>query len=154
MQDLAPHVWRPRRRFPAFQQADAWSIQPLGQLLLRPPDYGVDAAAVLDADELPAYLRITDISEDGYYRPDRRASLALPVAADAYLTDGDLVVARTGARVNGQAGCWATDRQCLGVSQKAWSLRYAQRQALVERTISDVPLRTQAQLLGMSRSSL
>ncbi len=42
-----------------------WQSHKLGELLLKKPDYGINAPSVDFSDALPAYIRITDISEDG-----------------------------------------------------------------------------------------
>ena len=89
----------PRLRFPEFRNAADWEIHQLGQCLSRHPEYGINAAAVLYAENLPTYLRITDISEDGQIRPDQKVSVAKSVTDENYLEDGDIVLARTGASV-------------------------------------------------------
>src|SRR5487761_2201664 len=89
----------PKRRFPEFREAGEWSNALLGKLLIGSPDYGVNAAAVPFADNLPKYLRITDISEGGQYLPDKQVSVDLDATDENYLDDGDIVLARTGASV-------------------------------------------------------
>jgi type I restriction enzyme S subunit len=89
----------PKLRFPAFRDAGEWSTALLGRLLIGSPDYGVNAAAVPFADNLPKYLRITDISEDGQYLPDKQVSVDLDATDENYLDEGDIVLARTGASV-------------------------------------------------------
>ena len=89
----------PQLRFPEFREAGEWTNSLLGKLLIGSPDYGVNAAAVPFADNLPKYLRITDISEDGQYLPDKRVSVDLDATDENYLDKGDIVLARTGASV-------------------------------------------------------
>ena len=89
----------PRLRFPEFQAAGEWVNEPLGKLLVSRPDYGVNAAAVPFSESLPKYLRITDISEDGRYLPDKRVSVNLDATDGNYLDEGDIVLVRTGASV-------------------------------------------------------
>ena len=89
----------PRLRFPEFRDAGEWESALLGKLLIGSPDYGVNAAAVPFADNLPKYLRITDISEDGQYLPDKQVSVDLNATDQNYLDEGDIVLARTGASV-------------------------------------------------------
>lgn len=79
--------------------ANEWSKQPLGGALRSKPQYGLGAAAVRLDDSLPRYLRITDISDDGKYTSDFAVSVKHRMADRYFLTDGDLVVARTGASV-------------------------------------------------------
>ena len=101
MQQLFPREGetQPRRRFPEFQNAGEWGTAPMGALLVASPDYGVNAAAVPFSERLPKYLRITDISEDGRYLPDKQVSVDLDAKDGNYLDEGDIVLARTGASV-------------------------------------------------------
>ena len=101
MQQLFPREGesQPRLRFPEFQDAGEWSGAPMGALLVSSPDYGVNAAAVPFSESLPRYLRITDISEDGRYLPEKQVSVDLNVTDGNYLDKGDIVLARTGASV-------------------------------------------------------
>lgn len=90
---------KPRLRFPKFRNAGEWEEKRLGELLLEHPDYGVNAPAVPYSKDLPTYLRITDISDEGYFICDKKSSVAIKVADENYLSDGDIVLARTGASV-------------------------------------------------------
>ena len=72
---------------------------PLGQLLLRPPRYGVNAAAVPLALGVPIYIRITDISDSGRFAPDPKVGVSHLNASQYQLDSGELVFARTGASV-------------------------------------------------------
>ena len=76
-----------------------WEIVPLGQLLRRPPSYGINAPAVSFDFRLPKYLRITDITEDGKLSEETQASVDHPAAGLYGLESGDIVFARTGASV-------------------------------------------------------
>ena len=89
----------PKLRFPEFQGADGWKNAPLGTLLMKSPDYGVNAAAVPFAEGLPQYLRITDISDDGAYLSAKKVSVDLTPTEEIFLDEGDIVLARTGASV-------------------------------------------------------
>jgi type I restriction enzyme S subunit len=89
----------PRLRFPEFRKATGWRFLPLGQLLSRPPEYGMNAAAIPYSDSMPTYLRITDIDDDGRFARDGKVSVGADVNEDNYLADGDIVLARTGASV-------------------------------------------------------
>ena len=101
MQQLFPREGetQPRLRFPEFQNAGEWDDAPMGTLLMSSPDYGVNAAAVPFSDQLPKYLRITDISADGRYLPEKQVSVNLEATDGNYLDEGDIVLARTGASV-------------------------------------------------------
>ncbi len=101
MQQLFPREGetQPRLRFPEFQDAGEWVNTPMGMLLSGAPDYGVNAAAVPFSENLPKYLRITDISDDSRYLPGTQVSVDLDATDDNYLEEGDIVLARTGASV-------------------------------------------------------
>jgi len=59
--------------------------------------YGIAASAVPYSDNLPTYLRITDINDDGTINIDDLKSVADPNASKYYLEPNDIVFARTGA---------------------------------------------------------
>ena len=101
MQQLFPQPGetRPRLRFPEFEDAPDWNEVTLGTLLDRPPDYGVNAAAVPLSESLPTYIRITDINDDGQFASRARVSVDIDATDEQYLEDGDIVLARTGASV-------------------------------------------------------
>ena len=101
MQQLCPQPGetRPRLRFPEFEDAPDWEEVTLGTLLDRPPDYGVNAAAVPFSESLPTYIRITDINDDGQFASRARVSVDIDATDEQYLEDGDIVLARTGASV-------------------------------------------------------
>ncbi len=73
--------------------------KPLGQLLRRPPRYGINAAAVPQGLGVPTYLRITDIDNSGRFVPEPRVGVAHPKSSDYRMGPGELVFARTGASV-------------------------------------------------------
>jgi type I restriction enzyme S subunit len=89
----------PTLRFPEFRQGKGWKFRPLGQLLSRSPEYGINAAAVPFSETLPTYLRITDIDDDGRFISESKVSVDAEIDETNYLTDGDVVLARTGASV-------------------------------------------------------
>lgn len=63
-------------------------------------NYGIAASACAYNSDYPLYIRITDISDDGRYRPEPYVSvnpIDYPNFADYYLREGDIVFARTGA---------------------------------------------------------
>lgn len=76
-----------------------WRKVKLGDCLKQKPDYGINAPAVPYDNNLPTYLRITDITEDGRYSKKDVVSVANPDALKYVLEEGDLVFARTGASV-------------------------------------------------------
>ncbi|HLX39466.1 MAG TPA: restriction endonuclease subunit S, partial [Ktedonobacteraceae bacterium] len=76
-----------------------WEVEKLGGCLLGTPQYGINAPAIQYADGLPIYLRITDITDDGYFSPENITSVR-NVSGDKYILKADdLVFARTGASV-------------------------------------------------------
>lgn len=78
---------------------EEWIICPLRSCLRVAPEYGINAAAVPFDDNLPTYIRITDINDNNQFKPSPRVSVKHPNATSFFLRDGDLVFARTGASV-------------------------------------------------------
>lgn len=78
---------------------EEWEVKSLGDCLSARPNYGINAAAVTYSDKLPVYIRITDITEDGRFSPEKLASVKSSDSGNYYLQEGDLVFARTGASV-------------------------------------------------------
>ena len=76
-----------------------WEMVHLGACLTGRPTYGINAASVPYSDRLPVYIRITDITPEGYFVPPQRVSVRSAMAANYYLYEGDIVFARTGASV-------------------------------------------------------
>src|SRR5690606_17603472 len=101
MQNLFPQEGEkvPRYRFKQFEKDGDWEEKKLEGCLLQKPEYGINAPAVPYSDNLPTYLRITDISDDGHYLSNEKVSVDKPVSGFNYLSEGDIVLARTGASV-------------------------------------------------------
>ena len=76
---------------------DDWEVKKLGYCLIRNPEYGINASAVPYSDNLPVYIRITDISKDGSFLPENKVSVNHTQSAKYILENDDLVLARTGA---------------------------------------------------------
>ncbi|MCX9085326.1 MAG: restriction endonuclease subunit S [Candidatus Methanoperedens sp.] len=74
-----------------------WEVKTLGDCLLKKPEYGINAAAVPYSDNLPVYIRITDISEDGKFLPEKKTSVSNINSNNYFLEKDDIVFARTGA---------------------------------------------------------
>src|SRR5690606_36108919 len=49
--------------------------------------------------DLPVYIRITDISEDGHFKPSEKVGVKSQFSNQYQLSSGDIVLARTGASV-------------------------------------------------------
>ncbi len=90
---------------PGYKQTDVgvipeeWEVKALRSCLSSQPDYGINAPAVPYSDRLPAYIRITDITEDGRFSSEKPVSVKRADTDGYYLNDGDIVFARTGASV-------------------------------------------------------
>lgn len=76
-----------------------WEVSQLRDLLKTPPKYGINAPAVPLEGKLPVYIRITDISEDGYFKPSEKVGVKSQFSSQYQLANGDIVLARTGASV-------------------------------------------------------
>lgn len=76
-----------------------WEVTHLRNCLVSKPSYGINAAAAPYSDRLPTYIRITDISESGRFKPFPAVSVQAELAKHYYLSVNDIVFARTGASV-------------------------------------------------------
>jgi type I restriction enzyme S subunit len=78
---------------------NSWDNMSLKSALKEPPKYGINAAAVPLQGDLPVYIRITDISEDGYFKPTEKVGVNSSLSNLYKLKSDDIVLARTGASV-------------------------------------------------------
>ena len=76
-----------------------WQRVKLGDCLAEPPAYGANASAMEYSPNLPRYIRITDIDEDGNLIEANKKSISLSASKGYLLRTGDIVFARTGATV-------------------------------------------------------
>jgi len=76
-----------------------WEVKRLKFLVSEPLKYGANEAAELDDPELPRYIRITDVDENGRLRDETFKSIPEDVARPYLLKEGDLLLARSGATV-------------------------------------------------------
>lgn len=76
-----------------------WEVKRLGELCDNNGDYGLNAPATDFSINLPTYLRITDIDDNGNFIHSAKKSVDNLSAKEYYLKDGDIVFARTGATV-------------------------------------------------------
>src|SRR5690606_24440646 len=60
------------------QIPEDWEIYPLRSLLKSQPKYGINAAATALLGNLPTYIRITDINEDGKFSPTEKVGVNSP----------------------------------------------------------------------------
>ncbi len=84
-------------RIPGF--TGEWEVKRLGECLAERPSYGINAPAVSFDSTLPSYLRITDISDRGAFKPAPRVSVDAANSEHYFLREGDVCFARTGASV-------------------------------------------------------
>lgn len=76
-----------------------WNIIRLKHLAKEALAYGANEAALEDNPIYPRFIRITDIRDDGSLRPETFKSLSPEVAKPYLLSDGDVLLARSGATV-------------------------------------------------------
>lgn len=63
------------------------------------PKYGANVSAIEKNPELPRYIRITDLNDDGSLRDEEWKSIPEEDAKDYILNENDILFARTGATV-------------------------------------------------------
>jgi type I restriction enzyme S subunit len=93
MQDLLTG----KKRLPGF--SGEWVECQLRDCLLANPDYGINAPGVPASGDLPVYLRITDIDDDGNFIANNRVAVNHPQSPNYILNENEIVFARTGASV-------------------------------------------------------
>jgi len=86
-----------KKRLPGF--SGEWEECRLIDCLLANPDYGINAPGVPSSGDLPVYLRITDIDDDGRFMANNRVAVNHPQALNYILKENEIVFARTGASV-------------------------------------------------------
>lgn len=74
-----------------------WSLIPLGKCVTEKLSYGINAPAIPFDGKSPAYIRITDITEDGRFDNSDRKAVQTNEREKYMLREGDIVLARTGA---------------------------------------------------------
>ena len=78
---------------------EEWGICRLKHLLQIPMQYGANETGIEYDEELPRYIRITDITNDNHLKNTGKLSLSLEQAKGYYLREGDILFARSGATV-------------------------------------------------------
>lgn len=76
-----------------------YNIYRLKHLIKRNLDYGANAIGVNYSNDLPRYIRITDIGADGKLKTEGALSLEFEDANPYILEEGDILFARSGATV-------------------------------------------------------
>lgn len=74
-----------------------YNMTTLGELSIDGGSYGIAASAVPYSKDLPTYLRITDINDDGTINFAGLKSVSASKSINYYLKPNDIVFARTGA---------------------------------------------------------
>lgn len=78
---------------------ESWEVKKLKNILRSPLKYGANETGILFNENLPRYIRITDISLDNRLRDDNKLSLEYQTAKPYMLENGDILFARSGATV-------------------------------------------------------
>ncbi|MDO9139624.1 MAG: restriction endonuclease subunit S [Methylobacter sp.] len=76
-----------------------WQVRRLKLLAVEPLKYGANEAAEFTDRDLPRYIRITDVREDGTLHDETFRSLPEDTAEPYLLDEGDILLARSGATV-------------------------------------------------------
>lgn len=76
-----------------------WQLVKLKSLLSFPLQYGANASGTVYNDNLPRYIRITDISIDNKLKDSDKQSLPWESAIPYILKENDILLARSGATV-------------------------------------------------------
>lgn len=76
-----------------------WTLSRLKYNLSTPMKYGASEAGIDYSEDLPRYIRITDITSDGKLKEDGKLSLTLAQASNYLLTDDTVLFARSGGTV-------------------------------------------------------
>lgn len=76
-----------------------WSVQRLKTLICEPLQYGANETGIEYSDELPRYIRITDVTANGTLKENGKLSLPEEVAGAYILQDCDILLARSGGTV-------------------------------------------------------
>lgn len=76
-----------------------WKVRRLKTLLLKPLQYGANSSGIPFSNNLPRYIRITDINIDGKIKDFDKLSLSEEDAKPYLLDNNDVLFARSGATV-------------------------------------------------------
>ncbi len=76
-----------------------WEVIRLKNTICSPLQYGASESGEIYDPELPRYVRITDISEEGTLKEDTKKSIPIDIAGPYLLSYGDILFARSGATV-------------------------------------------------------
>jgi type I restriction enzyme, S subunit len=87
------------KKTPIGEIPKGWELKKLGQLCLGKPEYGANVSALEYQKNLPRYIRITDIRDDGNLIQGDPKSIKKEDAIPYMLNEGDFLFARSGATV-------------------------------------------------------
>ena len=104
-----------------------WEVVRLGDVC-APPEYGAGAPARSFDPNLPRYVRITDLTDDGRLRSDDARSAEPSRVAGYELEPGDLLFARSGATVGKTYMYRPSDGSCV---YAGYLIRFKARTAIV-----------------------
>lgn len=76
-----------------------WDTKKVKYLIQEKLSYGANESAELDDENLPRYIRITDIDERGKLKRETFKSLSLEIAQNYIVKKHDILLARSGATV-------------------------------------------------------
>ena len=79
------------------QIPEKWTTWRMKHLASEPLQYGANATGIEFREDLPRYVRITDITADRKLSNDGKQSLDTDIAQEYMLEDGDILFARSGA---------------------------------------------------------
>ncbi|MBE7697089.1 restriction endonuclease subunit S [Tenacibaculum finnmarkense] len=81
----------------SIEKINSWNNIILGDCCKEKPSYGINAAAVEFNEELPRYIRITDIDDYGRFSPNKLTSVNEKGWEDFILKKDDILFVRTGS---------------------------------------------------------
>lgn len=76
-----------------------WKRVKLIENCSKKPEYGAGISAIEKNTELPRYIRITDLNDDGALKDEEWKSISEDDSKDYLLNEGEILFARTGATV-------------------------------------------------------
>lgn len=90
---------------------EGWEVKRLGELCRGKPEYGANVPKSAFRDDWPRYIRITDVDSDGQLSSEV-VSISPDDSANYMLTEGDLLLARSGATVGKSYHYRSEDGSC------------------------------------------
>jgi len=92
-----PHTQTAYKDTPIGKIPADWEVKRLGEIIKGKGEYGINAPAVPYDKNLPKYIRITDIDDEGNFSTEKITSVICETASDYSLKEGDILFVRTGA---------------------------------------------------------